>query len=126
VWVFAFFALLDTEETPLVILAAVGGLVFHAMMYGPQAAFVTELFSTRLRYSGASLGYQVAGVLGGGLAPLISLALLDKYDTPFAICLYVAGALCLTVVALWFAPETKDADLTAEREEEQLFLETTS
>jgi metabolite-proton symporter len=125
VWVFAFFALLDTKQTPLVILAAVGGLVFHAMMYGPQAAFVTELFSTRLRYSGASLGYQVAGVLGGGLAPLISLALLEKYDTPIAICVYVAAALGLTVVALLFAPETKDADLTAEREEERLFLETT-
>ncbi|HEV7755282.1 MAG TPA: MFS transporter [Mycobacteriales bacterium] len=126
VWVFAFFALLDTKSTPLIILAAVGGLLFHAMMYGPQAAFVTELFSTRLRYSGASLGYQVAGVLGGGLAPLISLALLERYDTPMAICVYVAAALGLTVVALLFAPETRDADLTAEREEERLILETTT
>jgi metabolite-proton symporter len=125
VWVFAFFALLDTKQTALVILAAVGGLVFHAMMYGPQAAFVTELFSTRLRYSGASLGYQVAGVLGGGLAPLISLALLARFDTPLAICVYVAGALLITVVALLFAPETRDADLTAEREEEQRILERT-
>jgi metabolite-proton symporter len=126
VWVFAFFALLDTKSTPLIILAAVGGLLFHAMMYGPQAAFVTELFSTRLRYSGASLGYQVAGVLGGGLAPLVSLALLERYDTPIAICVYVAAALGLTVVALLFAPETRDADLTAEREEERLILETTT
>jgi metabolite-proton symporter len=124
VWVYAFFALLDTKETPLIILAAVGGLLFHAMMYGPQAAFVTELFSTRLRYSGASLGYQVAGVLGGGLAPLISLALLDRYGTPLAICVYVTAALGLTVVALLFAPETRDADLTAEREEEIRILET--
>jgi metabolite-proton symporter len=124
VWVYAFFALLDTKQTSMIILAAVGGLVFHAMMYGPQAAFVTELFSTRLRYSGASLGYQVAGVLGGGLAPLISLALLKKYETPLAICVYVTAALGLTVVALLFAPETRDADLTAEREEEIRILET--
>ncbi|MCW2568242.1 MAG: major facilitator superfamily transporter [Mycobacterium sp.] len=124
VWVFVFFPLLDTRSTGAIILAAVGGLVFHAMMYGPQAAFVTELFSTRLRYSGASLGYQVAGVLGGGLAPLISLALLARYDTPVAICVYVAAALALTVVALLFAPETRDADLTAEREEERAILET--
>ncbi|HEY0358169.1 MAG TPA: MFS transporter [Mycobacteriales bacterium] len=124
VWVFVFFPLLDTRSTGAIILAAVGGLLFHAMMYGPQAAFVTELFSTRLRYSGASLGYQVAGVLGGGLAPLISLALLARYDTPVAICVYVAAALALTVVALLFAPETRDADLTAEREEERAILET--
>jgi metabolite-proton symporter len=124
VWVFVFFPLLDTKSTGAIILAAVGGLLFHAMMYGPQAAFVTELFSTRLRYSGASLGYQVAGVLGGGLAPLISLALLARYDTPVAICVYVAAALALTVVALLFAPETRDADLTAEREEERAILET--
>jgi metabolite-proton symporter len=123
-WVFVFFPLLDTKSTGAIILAAVGGLLFHAMMYGPQAAFVTELFSTRLRYSGASLGYQVAGVLGGGLAPLISLALLSKFDTPLAVAFYVAAALALTVVALLFAPETRDADLTAEREGERAILET--
>jgi metabolite-proton symporter len=123
VWIFVFFPLLDTQYTGAIFLAVAGGLVFHALMYGPQAAFVTELFSTRLRYSGASLGYQVAGVLGGGLAPLISIALLKAYRTPVAISVYVAAALLVTIVSLLLAPETKDADLSAEREAEQVVLE---
>jgi metabolite-proton symporter len=126
VWVFVFFAMLDSESTALIILTTVVALVFHAMMYGPQAAFMTEMFSTRLRYSGASLAYQVAGVLGGGLAPLISLKLLDVYGTATAVALYVAGALCITVVALLLAPETRDLDLNAERDEEQKILESTA
>jgi metabolite-proton symporter len=124
VWVFVFFAMLDTKSTALIILTTVVALVFHAMMYGPQAAFMTEMFSTRLRYSGASLTYQVSGILGGGLAPLISLKLLDVYDTPMAVAVYVAAALGLTIVSLLLAPETRDIDLNAEREEEQKILET--
>jgi metabolite-proton symporter len=126
VWVFVFFAMLDTKSTALIILTTVVALVFHAMMYGPQAAFMTEMFSTRLRYSGASLTYQVSGILGGGLAPLISLKLLDVYDTPMAVAVYVAAALGLTVVSLLLAPETRDIDLNAEREEEQRILESTA
>ncbi|MGC9668729.1 MFS transporter [Planosporangium sp. 12N6] len=110
-WVFAFFALLDARSFPAILLAAVVALACHAAMYGPQAAFVAELFSTRLRYSGASLGYQIAGVLGGALAPIISLALLRGYHTPLAVSLYVVAALLVTVVALAFAPETRGADL---------------
>jgi metabolite-proton symporter len=68
VWVFVFFPLLDTRSAFLIVVAAVGGLLFHAAMYGPQAAFISELFPTRVRYSGASVGYQLAGVLGGALA----------------------------------------------------------
>jgi MFS family permease len=126
VWVFVFFAMLDTKSTALIILTTVVALVFHAMMYGPQAAFMTEMFSTRLRYSGASLTYQVSGILGGGLAPLISLKLLDVYDTPMAVAVYVAAALGLTIVSLLLAPETRDIDLNAEREEEQRILESTA
>jgi metabolite-proton symporter len=111
VWVFAFFPLLDTKEPALIVLAAVGGLVFHAAMYGPQAAFITELFGTEVRYSGASLGYQVAGILGGGLAPLIAVALLDRFDSPLAISLYVLAALVLTLAAVALARETARADL---------------
>jgi metabolite-proton symporter len=113
-WVFAFFALLDTRSSAAILLATVVALGFHAAMYGPQAAFVAELFSTRLRYSGASLGYQIAGVLGGALAPLISLELIRRYHTPLAVCLYVVAALAITVVALVFAPETRDVDLHAD------------
>ncbi|HEV7897683.1 MAG TPA: MFS transporter [Planosporangium sp.] len=116
-WVFAFFALLDTRSFAAILLAAVVALAFHAAMYGPQAAFVAEMFSTRLRYSGASLGYQVAGVLGGALAPIISIALLRRYHTPLAVSLYVVAALLVTVVALAFAPETRGVDLPADAPE---------
>ena len=68
-WAFVFFPLLSTRSTVLIVLATVVALVTHATMYGPQAAFIAELFSTELRYSGASMGYQIAGVLGGGDRP---------------------------------------------------------
>ncbi len=124
VWVFAFFALLNTRKTPLILLAAVVALIFHAAMYGPQAAFISELFSTRLRYSGASLGYQLAGVLGGALAPIISIALLDRFDTWVAVALYVAAMLLITIVAVFAAQETSKIDLHAEKQEERAIIET--
>src|SRR3954451_1403507 len=67
-WSFAFFPLLSSGSTPVIVLAVVVALLTHAAMYGPQAAFIAELFATELRYSGASMGYQLAGVLGGGIA----------------------------------------------------------
>jgi MFS family permease len=89
----------------------VGGLAFHALMYGPQAAFLSELFGTRVRYSGVSLGYQLAGVAGGALAPIISTALLAVYDSSLAVSLYVAAALVVTLVSLALARETAGRDL---------------
>ena len=65
VWVFVFFALLDTGSFVLIVLATVVALVLHAAMYGPQASFIAEMFPTRVRYTGASMGYQLAGILGG-------------------------------------------------------------
>jgi metabolite-proton symporter len=122
-WVFAFFALLDTKSAGLVIVAAAGGLVFHAAMYGPQAAFITELFGTEVRYSGASLGYQLAGVLGGALAPIIAVALLDSFGTGFAVAAYVLAALVITITAVLVARETAAIRLTAERAPEELAAE---
>jgi MFS family permease len=119
VWVFVFFALLDTKSAFLIVLAAVGGLLCHAAMYGPQAAFISELFSTRVRYSGASLGYQIAGVLGGALAPIISIALLDRFDSALPVSLYVAAGLAITIVSVWLAPETARIDLHEERAPER-------
>jgi metabolite-proton symporter len=113
VWVWAFFALIDTASTGWIVLAAVGGLVCHAAMYGPQASFVTELFPTPVRYSGASIGYQAAGVLGGALAPLISVALLKRFDTSIAVSIYVVGGLAITLVAVLLAKETRDMNLAA-------------
>ena len=119
---FAFFPLLDTKSSALIILAAVGGLVFHALMYGPQAAFITELFGTRVRYSGASLGYQLAGVIGGALAQIISVALLEATGSTLPIVLYVVGALAITIGAVLVSRETADDELerTAKPEEREI------
>ena len=114
VWVFAFFPLLDTRSTFLIVVAAVVALVTHAAMYGPQAAFIAELFSTRLRYSGASMGYQVAGIAGGALAPVIAIKLVDSFGSTIAVSVYVVIALAITALGLAIAPETRDLDLAAE------------
>ncbi|GAA2710904.1 MFS transporter [Actinoplanes palleronii] len=109
VWSFAFFPLLDTGNTLVIVLTVVVALAAHAAMYGPQAAFVAEMFSTRLRYSGASMGYQIAGIFGGALAPIIAIKLVAATGSAFAVSVYVAAALLLTLVALAFAPETSGA-----------------
>jgi metabolite-proton symporter len=111
VWAFAFFPLLSTGSTLVIVFATVVALLTHAAMYGPQAAFIAELFSTELRYSGASMGYQIAGVLGGAVAPIISIALVEAYGTPYAVSVYVLAMVVVTLVALAFAPETAHADL---------------
>jgi MFS family permease len=117
--VFVFFPLLDTESSFFIVLAAVGGLLCHAAMYGPQAAFISELFPTRVRYSGASLGYQIAGVLGGALAPIISIALLKRFDSALPVALYVLGGL----VSVWLAPETARIDLHEERADDRRIVQ---
>ncbi|MCW2762168.1 MAG: major facilitator superfamily transporter [Marmoricola sp.] len=114
VWMFAFFALLDTERFALIAFATVVALVFHAAMYGPQASFIAEMFPTEVRYSGASMGYQLAGILGGALAPIISVALLDRYDTSLVVSFYVVAMLALTAVCVYLAPETSQVDLDAD------------
>ncbi|WP_113700913.1 MFS transporter [Nonomuraea lactucae] len=111
IWVFVFFPLLNTKSFPMIALAVVVALVTHAAMYGPQAAFIAELFTTRLRYSGASMGYQVAGIFGGALAPIIAIKLFDVYGTTLAVSIYVLAALAVTAVGLAIAPETRDLDL---------------
>ena len=114
IWVFAFFALLDSSRFILIALATVVALVFHAAMHGPQAAFIAEMFPTKVRYSGASMGYQLAGILGGALAPIISVALLDRYDTSLVVSLYVVAMLVITIVCVLAAPETSKIDLHAD------------
>lgn len=111
VWVFVFFRLIDTGNIALIILAAVVALFFHAAMYGPQAAFISEMFPTRVRYTGASMGYQLAGIVGGALAPIISTWLLDRFDSSLAVSGYVVGMLAITVICVLLAPETSKLDL---------------
>jgi metabolite-proton symporter len=111
-WVFPFFQLLDTKGFGAIALAVTVGLVLHGAMYGPQAAFFSELFATRLRYSGASIGAQFSSLAAGAPAPLIATALLADYGTSTPIALYVIGAALLTVIALVCAKETSKRDLT--------------
>ncbi len=111
---FAFFALLDTGQFGLIVLAAVVALIFHAAMYGPQAAFIAEMFPTKVRYTGASMGYQLAGILGGALAPIISVALLDRFDTSLVVSVYAVAMLLVTIVCVVAAPETSTIDLHAD------------
>jgi metabolite-proton symporter len=106
VWVFAFFPLLDTGSRPVIILAVTVALLTHAAMYGPQAALIAELFATELRYSGASMGYQLAGIFGGALAPIIAIKLVASTHTALSVSWYVLAMLAITVVALLAAPET--------------------
>ena len=99
-WVFAFFPLLDSRSPILIVVAIVVALILHAMMYGPQAAFIAEQFPNRVRYAGASLGYTLAGIFGGGIAPLMFASLMKVYGRPFAISVYAAVALLITGVVL--------------------------
>jgi MFS family permease len=83
-------------------------------MYGPQASFIAEMFPTKVRYTGASMGYQLAGIVGGAVAPIISVALLDRYDTSLAVSFYVVAVLVLTTACVLLAPETSRIDLHAD------------
>ena len=121
---FPFFWLLNTGVGPLIWLAIVLGVnLGHDSMYGPQAAYFSELFGTRVRYSGASLGYQLASVLAGGLSPLIAVALLASYGYP-AVAAYMAIMALITVVSVILASETFREDiLETQAEERQLIAE---
>ena len=113
---FPFFWLLDTRQPVLIWLAVILGLNFgHGAMYGPQASFFSELFGTRLRYSGASLGYQLSSVLAGGLSPLIATALLAwAGGSPWPIAVYLVGMAVITLVSVCCATETLHTDLAGD------------
>ncbi|WP_338563845.1 MFS transporter [Erwinia sp. E_sp_B01_3] len=106
VWSFVFFVLLDSTQPVLIVLAVIGGLLIHAMMYGPQAAFVTEQFPSHVRYAGSSLAYTLAGIVGGGFAPLIITTLYKEMGSTLCVSLYVTLALLITLFAVWKAKET--------------------
>jgi len=109
-WAFAIFPLVDTGNFWLIVLAITGGLIFVSMMYGPQAAFFTELFSTEVRYSGATLGYQFGAILGGAFAPTIAALLWKDYGI-FWVSVYIAFASLLTLLSVMALTETYQTDL---------------
>ncbi|MGW2223926.1 MFS transporter [Streptomyces formicae] len=111
-WAFAFFALIDSRSFPVITLAVTVGLLFHGAMYGPQAAFISELFDTKVRYSGASMGSQLASIVGGALAPIIAVELLKDYESALPVALYMSCAALVTAVTVRFARETRGRDLS--------------
>ncbi|MEU0631768.1 MFS transporter [Streptomyces sp. NPDC005989] len=111
-WAFPFFALIDTRNFGSLLLAVTVGLFFHGAMYAPQAAFFSEMFATRMRYSGASIGAQFSSVAAGAPAPLIATALLADFDSSVPISLYVIAAALITLLAVGCAKETRHRDLT--------------
>jgi MFS family permease len=100
VWSPVFFSMIGGSSFGLLVLGVVVGLGFHSLMYGPQAAYITEQFSVRLRYAGSSLAYTLAGVVGGAVAPLIFTALLKQWDSWVPLSVYLAVALLVTLAGL--------------------------
>jgi len=111
---FLYFGMVDTAVPSAVFIAIVLSLIPHDMQYGPQAALIAESFTPRLRYSGASLGYQLASIIAGGPAPLIATALFATYHTGYAISIYIAACAVISLVSAAFMPDYTGQDISAE------------
>jgi MFS family permease len=106
---FPLFMLLGTKNPQLGWIAIVLGPVGHAAMYGPQASFFSELFGTKVRYSGVSLGYNLASIFAGALSPLIAIGLMTAYKPEtWPISIYMIGLALITIVSVYFAAETRN------------------
>jgi MFS family permease len=105
-WAIPFFLLLNTGQFAAAVLAMAGGLVSNSVMYGLQAAMMTEMFDTEFRYSGASLGYQIGAIFGGGLATLIATALMEKYHSGMAIAVYMIVMCLISFTSVFVLTET--------------------
>lgn len=101
IWAFAFFPLMETKSPLLITLDIMIEMFPLSVMYGPQAALFADLFPVKMRYSGASLGYQVGSVVGGGFAPIIATALYEEFNTTFSIGLYMFFACAITFVCTY-------------------------
>jgi MFS family permease len=108
---FAYFGLLDTRSGALVVLAIVLSLVPHDMMYGPQAALIAESFAGRVRYSGASLGYQLSSLIAGGPAPLIASALMSRYHSSMPIALFIFACAIISLIATSMLKDHTNKDI---------------
>ncbi|MGG5174813.1 MFS transporter [Pseudarthrobacter sp. J1763] len=119
IWTFIFFVVLGGNSQPMLIVGIVLGLMAHSFMYGPQAAFIVEQFSPRLRSTGSSLAYTFAGVIGGAIAPLMFTILLSEFNTWIPVAIYVAVAAVVTLIGLSLGRDSN----TDEDEEYRLLLE---
>jgi MFS family permease len=114
IWVFVLFPLIETRSFVCITIGVVIGQLLNAMMYGPQAALFAELFTTHVRYSGASLGYQLGSVFGGALAPIIATTILARYHSSVGISAYVAVACAVSLVSVALLKETYRVELHKE------------
>jgi MFS family permease len=114
VYGFIYFALLNTLVPGWMFLAVALSLVPGWIMYGPQAALIAECFTPRLRYSGASLGYQLASVIAGGPAPLIATALLAATGSGYVIAAYIAFCAIVSIIATLMLPDYTNRDISRE------------
>jgi len=112
---FVYFAMLNTMVPGWIFLAIVLSFVPHDLMYGPQGALIAECFTPRLRYSGASIGYQLASITAGGPAPLIATALLAAFGSGYVIAAYIAICAIVSIVATLFMPDHTNRDISQER-----------
>jgi MFS family permease len=110
-WGFFAFPMMDTANDLIILAAITIGLVFHAFMYAGQPAIMAEMFPTRMRYSGVSLGYQVTSIVAGSLAPIIATSLLNSYKSSTPVALYLLGACIVTAVAVLVLKETRGISL---------------
>jgi metabolite-proton symporter len=111
---FIYFAMVDTANPTLVFVAIVLSLIPHDMQYGPQAALIAEAFTPRLRYSGSSLGYQLASVVAGGPAPIIAGLLFGAFQSGYAIAVYIAACAVVSLIATAMMPDYTGRDISAE------------
>ncbi|GAB3708654.1 MFS transporter [Mariniluteicoccus flavus] len=110
-WGFVAYRMFDTKDNMMILGAIIMGLIFHALMYAGQPAIMSEMFPTRMRYSGVSLGYQVTSLFAGSMAPIIATALLERYKSSTPIAIYLAVCAAITLVAVIAAKETKGSSL---------------
>jgi metabolite-proton symporter len=111
---FIYFAMVNTGSQPIIFFAIILSLIPHDMLYGPQAALIAESFTGRLRYSGASLGYQLASIIAGGPAPLIAAWLFGTYKSATAIAIYIAACAVITVIATVLMTDYTGKDISGE------------
>jgi len=102
---FAYFAMVDTASPVLVFIAIVLSLIPHDLQYGPQAALIAESFTPRLRYSGASIGYQLASIVAGGPAPIIATALFASYKSGYSVAIYIAACAVISLISAAMMPD---------------------
>ncbi|MGH7248203.1 MAG: MFS transporter, partial [Pseudomonadota bacterium] len=111
---FVYFAMIGTGIPAVIFLAIVLSIIPHDLQYGPQAALIAEAFTPRLRYSGSSLGYQLASIIAGGPSPLIATALFAAYRSGYPIAIYIAICAVVSLISTAFMPDYTGKDISAE------------